>query len=786
MFTSTRSRINISASEAIIDGLAPDGGLYVPVNLDQTLFSRKLFSYSYKDLAKYILKYFLDDFTDDEISSAVEKAYNDSNFPNGVADVKSFKDFSFLELFKGPTLAFKDIGLTILPYLIKTAREKNKDTKKLVVLTATSGDTGSAALSGFSKELNSDVIVLYPSKGISEIQERQMLYYSDFKHTYAYAIEGDFDYCQKMVKTIFGIKQKNQSNELDSANSINIGRLLPQIVYYCYGYIQLVKNNSIKWGDQITVDVPTGNFGDIFAGYLASRIGVPIKNFICACNSNSVLDDFFKTGKYDANRKLKHTDSPSMDITVSSNLERLIYYISDGNYEYVKKLMSDLNDKGFFIVKHEYMINEEKFISHSSDDMETEKSISSLFEKTHYLIDPHTAVGYSSFLYVNKQKEIDSKVHTLIVSTASPYKFPRVICSALGIMADDSDNEFNLIDKIYKKTGIQVPDIISSLKSFEIDRKTISRKTLLNFLGLINHRSRSRITIKVPSSSANLGTGFDFAGIALDLNNQFMFSPSDNDVLIGFNKAFSSFDKNLVYKSFKYVCSKYKADLKISIKLEKSSVPVSHGLGSSGTCIVAGVLAANYYLRLNLDKEELVSLMALIEGHPDNVAASFLGGLVLSYKKEELFISHRYQVSKKLNFVVGIPDFNVLTKDARGILPLETSYKEAVYNASRSSFIPIAFATGDIKLIKDVFNDTIHSPYRIKMIADGPLFNEDIRSDNNTAMTISGSGPTLLFVTIDDPIILISHLEKIRTSANWKFKKVIVNLTGSIIKEEKI
>lgn len=465
MYISTRSNERLTASKAILKGLASDGGLFIPetfpvLDIDDTWIKK-----TYQEIAKDVFKLFLDDYTDEEIDYCVNSAYDKVNFEEGMVGFKTFDKLSFLELYKGPTLAFKDMALTILPFLIEVAKKKNNVTDKSLILVATSGDTGGAALSSFMKSGSFDTVVLYPHKGVSEIQEKQMLYYTDDR-TKAYAIEGNFDDCQNFVKDIFKVYPKDNGVLISSANSINIGRLIPQIIYYVYVYFRGVESGWLKYGESFDICVPTGNFGDIFAGYIAKQIGVPINRLICASNANNVLTDFFKTGVYDRNRQFKKSNSPAMDILVSSNLERLVYLATGRNGDRIKTLMQDLNDKGKYSLNEDERAFMSDFVGFYADENQTLKSINKAFNEYKYLIDPHTAVAYYCYNFLNKGNK------TLIVSTASPYKFPSTIAIALGL--DSSKSEFEIIKDISMYTGTNIPAGIAKL---QVSNKTTVLKT---------------------------------------------------------------------------------------------------------------------------------------------------------------------------------------------------------------------------------------------------------------------------------------------------------------------
>ncbi len=467
LYKSTRGEEDVRSTDALIRGIANDGGLFLPttfpkVNIDD------LKEKSYKELALIILKSYLD-LDENYLKTSIDKAYD--TFENEkTCPIVSTKDFSYLELFHGKTLAFKDVALSMLPYFITEALKEEKIDKKVCILTATSGDTGSAAISGFADVPNVKICVLFPTKGISEVQRLQMTTVNA-SNVEATAIEGNFDDAQRTVKEIFSDKAtKEDALEkgyiLSSANSINIGRLLPQVVYYFSSYFELIRENKIKLGDKIDVCVPTGNFGNIMASYIAKEMGLPIECFIVASNDNNILSDFFNTGVYDTKRDFKITSSPSMDILVSSNLERLIYLKT--NEEATKKAMSDLQTTGKFTLDKE-CFNE--FYAGYATELEVEEEIKSVFKETGYLLDPHTAVG--SVVARHFKTENNSKNEIVVAGTASPFKFPKVICEALGLETTGL-SDFELIEKICNKTNLAEPKIISNIKtSKEVHNKVL-------------------------------------------------------------------------------------------------------------------------------------------------------------------------------------------------------------------------------------------------------------------------------------------------------------------------
>ena len=460
MLVSTRdiNKKEIKESEAIIEGLASDGGLYV--RQDIPLLSNNELSiikdYDYYSLASFILSKYLGEFTREELYDLISKSYKSKFDIDSCVNITKTKDAYVLELYHGPTCAFKDMALLVLPNLLDASFKKNDKENKTIILTATSGDTGSSALNGF-KETSTLMIVFYPTDGVSKIQERQMLKLRSVKAK-VIAIEGNFDDAQRLVKKIFNdVKLKEELNgyRLSSANSINIGRLLPQIVYYFKAYFDLVKKNEICFGDAINFSVPTGNFGDILAGFMAYKMGLPVNKLICASNSNDVLTEFFNTRVYNKNRVFYKTISPSMDILVSSNLERLLYYVTKSP-DVTRELMKNLDEKGLYKLDEKYDLS--LFSGKYLDEKETKEVIKKVYNENKYLIDPHTAVSYGALLKYRKDTKDNTK--TVVLSTAHPYKFPVSVLDSLG---ESLDEEFSAIASLEKMTGIVRPKMIKEL-----------------------------------------------------------------------------------------------------------------------------------------------------------------------------------------------------------------------------------------------------------------------------------------------------------------------------------
>lgn len=465
-FISTRGNgKEFSSSEAIINGIANDGGLYVPIEFPKLYDNLKeKMSLSYEELAYEIIRSFFDDIGDDNLKEAINTAYNDKFYVR--------EEKGFLELYHGPTSAFKDAALLFLPQVMKAAKKKINIDEEIVILTATSGDTGKAALQGFSNVDGFKVVVYYPENGVSEIQKKQMIT-QEGNNVKVIGIKGNFDNAQSGVKAIFGdnelkeeLKEKNFL--LSSANSINIGRLIPQIVYYFYGYFNLVNKQKIKEGDKINIVVPTGNFGNILAAYYGKIMGLPIDKLICSSNENNVLTEFLNTGVYDKRRELILTESPSMDILISSNLERLLFEANNRSSSEVNKLMKELNEKGVYSISKNAKEFLKDFYGNYASTDEVYKAIKEVYKNDGYLMDTHTAVGY---VVLNKyKKETGDNKQALIASTASPYKFPKSICRALGIDVSNR-SDFEILKLLNEETHIDIPNNLKNLESKNIIHK---------------------------------------------------------------------------------------------------------------------------------------------------------------------------------------------------------------------------------------------------------------------------------------------------------------------------
>ena len=463
IYISTRDKsISVSSSKAIIQGISTDGGLFVPNNIPK-INLKDIIGMDYKELAFNIMSKFLTDFEPNVLKDCIEKAYDEKFDTDIIAPLAEVGDSFFLELYHGPTLAFKDMALSILPYLLKAAMKINGIQEEVVILTATSGDTGKAALEGFADVEGIKIIVFYPENGVSVIQKRQMIT-QEGENTFVIGINGNFDDAQNGVKELFNNKDfakslKENDYILSSANSINIGRLIPQIVYYFYSYLTLLKTRRIDENEMINIAVPTGNFGNILAAYYAKEMGLPVNKLICASNENNILTEFLNSSIYDKRRELKLTSSPSMDILVSSNLERLLFHLSGKDDLLIDKNMKQLSSDGYYKMDD---IDFDLFYGDYSTEEEVLTTISKVFEEYNYLMDTHTAVAYNVYeKYKSKTKDWSK---TIIASTASPFKFGAKVALSVGLDVEGVD-EFSIIDNLGKKAKLIVPNAITELKN---------------------------------------------------------------------------------------------------------------------------------------------------------------------------------------------------------------------------------------------------------------------------------------------------------------------------------
>ena len=476
VYQSTRDENNkVTASQAILQGLATDGGLFTPLSTPEVALDfDQLKDASYQEVAKLVLSAFLDDFTEEELDYCITNAYDDKFDTAAIAPVVKLKNHYNLELFHGSTIAFKDMALSILPYLLTTSAKKQGVDNKIVILTATSGDTGKAAMAGFADVPGTEIIVFYPKDGVSKIQELQMTTQTG-ANTHVIAIDGNFDDAQTNVKRMFNdvdLREKLLTHHMQfsSANSMNIGRLVPQVVYYVYAYAQLVKAGHIQNGDKVNFTVPTGNFGNILAAYYAKQMGLPINKLICASNENKVLFDFFRTGTYDRKRDFILTTSPSMDILISSNLERLIYRLTGEDAQKCAELMQALSDGGEYTITEDMKKGLADFYGNYCSEEETKEAIHATYKSSDYVIDPHTAVAAG--VYKKYLADTDDHTPTVIASTASPYKFTRSVMDAVAENTEDMD-DFALADRLSEISGVKVPKAVEEIRTAPVLHDTV-------------------------------------------------------------------------------------------------------------------------------------------------------------------------------------------------------------------------------------------------------------------------------------------------------------------------
>ena len=477
LYKSTRSNdVEVTASQAILKGLADDGGLFVPESIPALEADMDtLAEMSYQETAYEVMRQFLTDFTEEELKDCIAKAYDEKFDTKEIAPLVKKDEAYYLELFHGKTIAFKDMALSILPHLLTTSAKKNQVKNEIVILTATSGDTGKAALAGFADVPGTKIIVFYPKNGVSPIQEKQMVTQKG-ANTFVVGIHGNFDDAQTGVKKMFGDKElaaqmDKAGYQFSSANSINIGRLVPQVVYYVYAYAKMYANGEVAKGEKINVVVPTGNFGNILAAYYAKHMGVPIDKLICASNDNKVLYDFFRTGTYDRNREFILTTSPSMDILISSNLERLIYKIAGADAAKDVTLMQNLAAEGKYEITDDMKAQLKDFYGNYASEKETAEEIAEVYKKTGYIMDTHTAVA--SKVYRKYVTETGDQTKTVIASTASPYKFTRSVMDAIDAEKYKDMGDFELVDALSELSGVKVPQAIEEIRTAPVLHKNV-------------------------------------------------------------------------------------------------------------------------------------------------------------------------------------------------------------------------------------------------------------------------------------------------------------------------
>lgn len=749
-FNSTRNKNNVAnGPEAIVRGIAEDGGLYVPAefeNLSHIIGQ----NHSYEQTLEIILKSY---FPELDLSAEIKQIYQKYSIENRV-NYRKVQDKYIMELFHGPTCAFKDFALQVLPLLMKKSKEYLGEKSRTLILTATSGDTGKAALEGFANQdaidTGIDIAVLYPKNGVSQIQKKQMTS-QEGKNVLVLAVEGDFDDAQNLVKEAFldqdlAAELAQMDIKLSSANSINIGRLVPQIAYYFYTYNQMLKDGEITAGEKLSFCVPTGNFGDILAGYYAKKMGLPVDKLITASNENKVLKEFMETGTYDRNRALILTSSPSMDIIISSNLERLLYHTS--NDAITKAYMEALKEEGSYTIgtTHQKLLENEGFLGGYSKKETAASYIAEVYQEAGYLLDPHTAVAWK----VAQEQDLDSKI--VVLSTASPYKFTTTVCDALDIAYE---NEHQAIKKLEETTGLPVPLPIQEVLGKEtLHTKIIEKEDFIPVLK--DWVKNGKLQITVPATTANIGPGFDTLGIALDLYANFDIEYTDiragrkiEETIFLFDDAIEEKYRNadnLFIKSYLQAAKQIGAkrqpgQIKISIH---SAIPISRGLGSSASFIVAGVTLAYELSGQAYNKDQILQIANAIEGHPDNVAPAIYGGFRASMADQGQAYSLGLEIHNDLNFIALVPASELSTEESRRALPDQIDHKKAVQNVSSTALLIGCFYNRDYRLLKLALRDNLHQPYRLPLIKE----QEEILqiADQAVGVYLSGAGSTIMIL----------------------------------------
>lgn len=795
-FFSTRNKDEIiSGPKAIIRGIATDGGLYVPSKFENiaNVLSEDM---SYDKLCTKIFQIF---FPELDLGEDITQAYN-KFYKTPPVNIEKIGNKYILELFHGPTSAFKDFALVALPYLLKSAKKLEKDSSRTVILTATSGDTGKAALEGFaSEDKNSqiEIIVLYPQDGVSDVQKRQMIT-QEGENVKVIGINGNFDDAQRSVKELFSDKDlkhhlSEQNISFSSANSINIGRLVPQIAYYFEAYRQLVNKGEIKLGEKLSFCVPTGNFGDILAGYYAQKMGLPVDKLICASNENDVLVDFFESGIYNKNRDLKCTKSPSMDIVVSSNLERLLYHISEDTNQ-VKTWMESLEKNGQYNIFSEDESKNNKyreklsiFKAKSADKIKSYSAIKEVFEKYNYIMDTHTATAYD----VARRFDLDTKV--VILATASPFKFASSVCDALEI--SHSQDEFKTLNELseYSKTAIPLP--LCNLDKKPVLHKDVVAKADIKsaIKSYLFDGEKYKFNIKVPATTANIGPGFDSLGIALNLYSNIYFEAEGKaehnkaeNIELSFENVETEFANrdNLVYTSYvtavNHINGNFPKHLKIKID---SDIPVCRGLGSSAACIAAGVKAAFEISNIAHSKEDILKISNEIEGHPDNVAPAIMGGFRASAQVGESVYSMPLEIDKDIKFFAFVPDFKLSTELSRSVLPKSIEFKDAIYNLSHLSLMIGAFANKNYEILGEAISDKLHQNFRANLIDEYYDVINSCKEGGAKAIFLSGAGPTIMAIENDITKNKIYYQNLVSNLKNrWQVYELSLDTEGLICK----
>jgi len=772
-YLSTRDKtIAIESHEAILRGLSLEGGLFVPEKIPKVSWET-FKGMTYREMALEIFSLYFDDYPKEDLVDIVNRAYDDKFTAEEPVVLKEVMGQQILELFHGPTLAFKDMALSVLPHLMVKAKALAGDKGTTVILVATSGDTGKAALEGFKDIEGIQIIVFYPDGGVSEIQRLQMMT-QEGVNTHVIALEGNFDEAQKAVKEAFSSESLRRDLlgkgfAFSSANSINIGRLIPQIVYYFYGYTSLVAQGRIAPGEGIRIAVPTGNFGNILGAYYAGAMGLPVEGLVCASNENNVLTDFINTGEYSIRRKFLKTISPSMDILVSSNLERFIFEISGRDDELIRTAMKSLRETGGFKVGEDLVQKIQSVMTGGYlQEKEILGTIEGTYSRTGYLMDPHTAVAFGVV-------EALGLKNVLIDSTASPFKFGETILEALGV-----ESQFLSLDEVLIKveefSATKTPPGLKGITQRPQGDKRVVRpgeiqKTIKEILKV----ESTMFKVRVPGTSANIGPGFDTLGMALNIHNEIIFrSIAEGLEFDNVSEEYAN-EGNLIYQSMLKTWECLKVE-KMGVALSvKDGIPISRGLGSSAACVIAGVLGALKMADKQLSNEGILKIAMEIEGHPDNITPALIGGVTIatSVGENNEIEYMKLDIKDQYDFYAFIPPFEISTEESRKILPREIPLKDAVHNVSRAAMMVATLISGRQEFLTLSLEDHLHQPYRSQLITGYDELKAYFATQEFLGSFISGAGPTVIAIAEKDQ--WFDQLE----FKDWQIEKLNIDHDGA-------
>ena len=740
-YQSTRGGARATAWEAILEGIAPDGGLYTPEAFPR-LNIEEMLELSAMDISTRVLTALLDGFSKEEMARIVREGYAGKFETDELTPLVKVGDAYVLELFRGPTSAFKDVALSLLPRLMTASRDKagarGRDRRThrhqrryrqsgAGRLLQRAGHAHRRLLPGRRRQRRAEGADADPAR-----RECPRL-------RCARQFRRRADRRQGHLRRRPRASLAAQANtRLSSANSINLGRLAPQVAYYFKSYMDLVRRGEIAMGEEVNFVVPTGNFGDILAGDFARRMGLPVAKLICASNANNVLTAFIRTGLYDRRRAFHKTASPSMDILVSSNLERYLYLESGRDAALVARLMRELAEKGAYTAPEGVRkALSERFWAGCADDTDTFRTIARVWHELGYLLDTHTAVAWS--VYERFRQQDDNGKKTIVLATASPYKFAASVLTALGKAPAPGFAALDETECPHRRAGAEKSRRHPRSARFAHGRGGQAQHAFLREGG---HPMKFR----VPATTGNTGPGFDSVGLAFTLYARFEAEllPAGQLAISGCEAKYQN-EENLAVQAFRAVEKRLgvrPAGLKLHIDTD---VPISRGLGSSATLLAAGAFAANALHGAPLDKEMLLDVTTQMEGHPDNAAPALYGGLCASVVGGDgRVLCVRYPVAPSVRFAALIPDFPLATAEARRVLPASIPRADAVFNISRTAILMRGMEMGDYALLSAALDDRLHTPYRKALIHDFDFVRAQALEAGARALVISGAGPTLL------------------------------------------